>query len=273
VSGQAKYDCDYEGNLLFYTNGCNILDASHEVMDGGEMINPGQIWDDFCDVDDYPSSQDVIALPDRYQDWIYHLIHKKTVNMPTNPGIDTRRPELLMTTIDMTLNDGLGKVIAKNVQVDSTYNYCSGYGEAISHANQLDWWYVDFQEGTNLIIKYLLTDQGMEEVSSQNIGEVLTDDYCAIAGQTSFSPDGRLIAKHCPLTGLDVMSFDRETGELGDLKSVMIPTSYSACGLSFSPNSQFVYVSTTDSLWQVDVTVDNLEDGLECHRAQPRRWT
>ena len=113
------------------------------------------------------------------------------------------------------------------------------------------------------MIKYLLNEDGMEEVSTQNIGEALTDDYCAINGQTSFSPDGTLIAKFCSLTGLDVMDFNRETGEVSNNRHLEIPTNYATSGVAFSPSSQFVYVSTKDSLWQVDVTEPNLEDGLE----------
>ena len=31
---------DDDGNLLFYTNGCAVANAQHEVMENGEGINP-----------------------------------------------------------------------------------------------------------------------------------------------------------------------------------------------------------------------------------------
>jgi len=263
IYGNNASICDKEGNLLFYTNGCNILDASHEVMQDGEMINPGEIWDNFCTGStDYPTAQDVLILPDRYSSDRYHLLHKKIVDVDLIIDVDVRQPELFITTIDMSLNAGLGGVVSKNVQVDSSYNYCAGYGEAISHSNQLDWWYLDAEEGSNLIIKYLLDETGMHEVSSQNIGTELTDDWCAINGQSAFSPDGKKYARFCSLTGLDVMDFDRETGDLSNHMHLAIPTDYNTSGLSFSPNSEYVYVSTLDSLWQVDIKENNLQDGL-----------
>ncbi len=263
IRGNNASICDVDGNLLMYTNGCNILDASHQVMDGGGMINPGEIWDNNClSGGEYPSSQDVIFLPDRYVDNIYYLLHKPLKFIQESQGNDFRRSELFITTIDISLNDGLGSVISKNIQVDSSYNYSGGYGEAISHSNQLDWWYLDVEEGSNLITKYLLDNNGMTLVDTQSIGAVLVDDLCSIGGQSCFSPDGTLYSKMCPLSGLDVMEFDRETGELSNNRHVWIPTDYQVCGLSFSPNSQFIYVSTTDSLWQVDVREENLEDGL-----------
>lgn len=33
--------CDKEGNLLFYSNGCKVVNAKGEVMQNGDSINPG----------------------------------------------------------------------------------------------------------------------------------------------------------------------------------------------------------------------------------------
>ncbi|MCO6493491.1 MAG: hypothetical protein J5I98_34035, partial [Phaeodactylibacter sp.] len=43
--------CDKEGNLLFYTNGCAVLNREHEVMPNGDTLNHSSFkeitgWDD-----------------------------------------------------------------------------------------------------------------------------------------------------------------------------------------------------------------------------------
>lgn len=35
--------CDENGNLLFYTNGCFIANASHQIMQNGNGLNPGAL--------------------------------------------------------------------------------------------------------------------------------------------------------------------------------------------------------------------------------------
>jgi hypothetical protein len=41
--------CDTAGNLLFYSNGCYIADASHQIMENGDSLNyPGEVYDNNC---------------------------------------------------------------------------------------------------------------------------------------------------------------------------------------------------------------------------------
>ena len=39
---------DEAGNLLFYSNGCYIVNAAGEIMENGDTINPGWIQDSWC---------------------------------------------------------------------------------------------------------------------------------------------------------------------------------------------------------------------------------
>ncbi|MEM6966010.1 MAG: hypothetical protein AAF573_14680, partial [Bacteroidota bacterium] len=47
------------GNLLFYTNGCYVADASHQIMERGDSLNyPGEVYDNNClDGDGYTLNQ------------------------------------------------------------------------------------------------------------------------------------------------------------------------------------------------------------------------
>lgn len=162
----------------------------------------------------------------------------------------------------MSGNAGLGTVTNKNVPID-TFRTTSSYMEAISHSNQTDWWLLDFEEGSNLVYKYLIDSVGPRLHSEQSIGTLQPYGWCGVAGQSCFSPDGTLFTRYCSYTGLDVFDFDRSTGQLSNFRHLDIDTEYGVAGLSISPNSQFAYISVVDSLWQVDLTQPNLEDGLE----------
>ncbi|MBK7468960.1 MAG: hypothetical protein IPJ43_20445 [Saprospiraceae bacterium] len=35
---------DIEGNLVAYTDGHNIFNRAHQIMEGGDTINPGDFW-------------------------------------------------------------------------------------------------------------------------------------------------------------------------------------------------------------------------------------
>lgn len=39
---------DASGNLLFYTNGCHIADKSHQIMENGDSLNFGAVFNERC---------------------------------------------------------------------------------------------------------------------------------------------------------------------------------------------------------------------------------
>ncbi|MDO8368948.1 MAG: hypothetical protein Q7T20_19275 [Saprospiraceae bacterium] len=39
---------DQEGNLIFYTSGCYVVNAAHEIMENGDSINPGNVQQYIC---------------------------------------------------------------------------------------------------------------------------------------------------------------------------------------------------------------------------------
>jgi hypothetical protein len=41
--------CDTAGNLLLYSNGCVLVDSSHQLIEGADTINRGVRWKTYCD--------------------------------------------------------------------------------------------------------------------------------------------------------------------------------------------------------------------------------
>src|SRR5262245_39920895 len=55
--------CDTTGQLLAYTDGCNIYNRDHAIMLHGDSINPGIVFEEFCgSYPDYPVYQGCLFL-------------------------------------------------------------------------------------------------------------------------------------------------------------------------------------------------------------------
>ena len=105
--------CDKNGNLLFYTNGCYIADASHQIMQNGSGLNPGIIYSSNCPDDGYTSSNGAIILPQPGSSKNYFLFHvAKTIGV-ASPFL-IYHDKMYYTVVDMALNNNLGAVTAKN---------------------------------------------------------------------------------------------------------------------------------------------------------------
>ena len=134
--------CDSNGQLLFYSNGCFVANKMHELMENGDSLNSGDVFDIQCGDESlgYTSGfQSSIILPLPNSSNLYYIFHKRIFYV-FNP-FDVLTKHLLYSVIDISQNEGLGKVVEKNVLlIEDTV----GYGEmtAVRHANGIDWWLV-----------------------------------------------------------------------------------------------------------------------------------
>jgi len=256
--------CDKDGNLLFYTNGCAVANRDHQIMPNGDSINSGNFFDMLWRGDcrnGYPGGQEITILPDPGYDLGYYIIHKTIEFVPGNdPSIFIKY--LKYTYVDLSLEAGLGDVIEKNKIFDIN-GYLIGYLTVISHSNQEDWWIVQPKDIDNIFYSYLLSEDGFELVDSTILGNTDFFDNTTAAGDAKFSPDGTKYAFFTLYHGLWIYDFDRSTGQFSNFKSLSLGESESLkfTSVEFSPNSRFVYLSATDSLYQVDLWEDDLEDG------------
>ena len=255
---------DENGRLLFYTNGCAVFDSTFQIMENGDSINPGDRHDVHCPFGNYPGIQNSIIIPDPGNASGYYYFHKpiEVIIIDNDVLIEA---DLKYSYIDYTDNP-LGRVAEKNLALDTVdRDRPWSYVEAIPHSNGVDYWLIDYtQEGDSSKYLAFLIDTAGIHLQHERIVEnpQSVDDWCSASGQSCFSPDGRLLTRFCPNTGLDIYDFDRSEGSLSNYRNLHIPTNYGVCGLGISPNSRFAYVSCRDSLWQVDLHEEHLEDGL-----------
>jgi len=246
--------CDTAGNLLFYTNGIFIANAIHEQMENGGGLNPGQYTDDFADIG-LSLEQGAIFLPYPDHDSLYILLHQAR-DWLSNGTSHVRR--FYYSLINQKAQNGLGAVIAKNqLVIKDTLNI--GKVCAVRHANGRDWWSIIQEYKSNRFYRILISPEGIQLREPQ----IVQDSIYSGAGQVVFSPDGSKFVQFTTVSYalgqfVYIYDFDRCTGLLGNPKYLMYNDSAGAAGAAISPNSRYLYLSSTRSIYQYDLWADNI---------------
>jgi hypothetical protein len=249
---------DQEGELLLYTDGCKVVNSQDQTVENGDSINIGEVYEDFCSNNadgvnrGYPAGyQGSLLLDSPSSDSTYYLIHK-TIIVVTEPQFDVITTGLYYTLIDTKANNGAGRVITKNVPIIED-ELTFGQIVATKHSNGRDWWVVTAGNTNSLYYSALLTPEGIDTVFVSEHEYVFSD-----GGQANFSPNGQYFARYNSLDGLLMFRFDRNTGQLSDEEFIPISNATLSCGVAFSPNSQLLYVSAHDTIYQYDMTAPDI---------------
>jgi hypothetical protein len=245
--GTAVSICDTLGQLLFYAhtgdtsnNGSNargnILNRNHQIMESGDSI-VGISW-----------YQEMVIIPFPSDSHKYYLFAQ---DVTLSYGI-------YFSVIDMSLNNGLGKVILKNQQILNIR--MADCITAIKHGNGRDWWLYTILGNGNLVstpfYTYLITPAGILLDTLQDPG------FISLGGFVEFrwNKQGTKMA-YVNYSGLiQVFDYDRCTGLISNpiTLDTMRPSSplpaYWAC--EFSASGRYLYVSASSTisyLYQYDL--------------------
>jgi hypothetical protein len=145
------------------------------------------------------------------------------------------------------MNGGTGEVITKN-SILFTGVLSPNRVTSCKHANGRDWWIIVVQAYGSEFYIFLVTPQGPFYSHSQSFGNRLG------AGQAVFSPDGTRYGDYGTDDDFEVWDFDRCTGILSNFRHVIINDTMVGSGASFSPNSQYLYGSSSVYLYQIDAS-------------------
>jgi hypothetical protein len=254
---------DKNGELLLYSNGCAIANRDHEVMMNGDGINAGEFFDDFwangsC-LGGYPGRQDILILEDPAFQEGYYVIHKRLDRHSDGKFYPL---SLSYSYVDLTLDGGLGGVSEKNVDFYTIDKFLWSYLTAINHSNGEDWWLINPGADSKFYI-FSINDEGLNLRGIQEALHSFDPDHSSAAGDAKFSPNGTMYAYFNHDDGLLLYDFDRETGLLSSVRKLALapPEELAFATCEWSSNSEFLYLVTSDSLWQVEVAIENLEDG------------
>jgi len=240
----------FEGTLHSYTNGIHIGNRSWTIMENGSLIHKGseeagEVWPQFC-----------ISLPWPEHTGKYFYLYEKDTATGGSYSY-TYAKGLYAAIIDENSNLGSGKVINRDIELIRD-TLALGKISATKHANGRDWWILLNKRNSNQYYIGMLTADSTVMVNSQTIGQKIIDGV----GQAAFSPNGRYFALYNSISVssgayLSIYSFDRCSGLLfSPYQFHFFDRGWG--GLSFSPNSRFLYLNKEANAYQYDLEAPDL---------------
>ncbi len=255
---------DKSGSFIFYTDGLSIYNRNYVPMPNGSGLNPGTVANQWISAGiSYPSIRGVFILPAVGNDSLFYVFHNGVV-WDSVGVLGVFSNCLYYTIVNMNLNAGLGDVTIKNHVIIQDTIIGGGGMAACRHANGRDWWLVVQNAFTNCFHKYLLTPHGLDTLQVQCIGDTL--HFNQDRGSNTFAPDGSKYVWSNPFERLSILDFDRCTGEFSNFRRIYVvdslteadSTTVIADGVSISPNSRFLYLSTGSELRQYDLQASDI---------------
>lgn len=223
------------GNLLFYTDGITIYNASHSPMANGTGL-----------LGDPSTSQSGVIVKVPGSQNRYYVF-----SVDDDGGQDGLRYSI----VDMSLNGGQGGVTIKNVLLVTPVTERI---TAVAHRNGLDIWILVHEWNSNNYISYLLTPSGLMAPVYTPIGQVHGGNVFNSRGCMKVSPNGKWLATAITFQSrVDLLAFDDSLGTISNLTEIYgISGAY---GVEFSPHSTRMYISSADvspgELYQFDLTL------------------
>ena len=211
------------GDLLFYTDGLDIYNNNHVVMDNGDGIFGA-----------LSSTNGALIIPDPGNLLQYYLFTADAIQnyQANNEGVGVN-----YSIINMSNGGGLGSVIQKNT------NLLAEGSEKLT-AVKTDTGYWVLTQFEDRFYAYPITASGIGAPVITNIGPDI-DDFNNIRGAIKFSPDASKVAVchsyfEPDLRGqLFMYDFDVATGILNN--EILLGDDVVYYGVEFSPNSQVLY--------------------------------
>ncbi|HEX2900159.1 MAG TPA: M43 family zinc metalloprotease, partial [Bacteroidia bacterium] len=239
---------DTLGNLLFYTDGATVYNRNHVMMQNGDNLRANA-----------SNTQGALIIPKPGSAKDYYLFTQASPGV--SPNFDNH---LYVSTIDMSLANGLGAVVRK---CDTLMQPTTEKLTATNHCNGRDVWVVNHAYNSNAFYAYLVTPQGIQPPVITPVGTTHGGNLGVMMGAMKISPDGKRLAlvTYEPINGrCEIFDFDNSTGRPSNpilISDVRFSGTYS---LEFSPNSKRLYFNNAGEgghrsaeLYQVDLDAGN----------------
>ena len=220
------------GELLFYTDGISVWNSDHTTMPNGFGLtgNPS-------------SAQSGIIVPNPSDPNRYYVF--SVAAQGDSEG-------LAWSEVDMSLNSGLGDVIAatKNTQLLTP---SAEKIAAVQHADGTSVWVLAHGMYSGIYYAWLVDCEGIQPPVTSTVGQV--EGFPGWGG-ISISPDGNRVGVAIRDNGFEIFDFDSSTGELSN-PLVLYNPGFGSYGASFSPNSQVFYGCNieTGEIFQWDLSL------------------
>jgi hypothetical protein len=218
---------DTNGVLLFYSDGRNVWNKTHQLMANGTGL-----------LADQSSTQGVIIVPKPGSSNLYYIFTTSQGN-PCYYNI-----------VDLNFDGGKGDIIAKNIIL--TGNTTEKISVA-KHSNGKDYWIVTHEYNGNRFYSFLLNDKGIIDCPViSSIGTIYNGSVHA-AGQMKFSANSsKLAVATWGGNTVEVFQFNTSTGVLSNI--ITLGNLFVPYGVEFSTSNNFLYVmERSKKLFQYDL--------------------
>ncbi len=231
---------DKSENWFVHSNGFAICNKDNDTIIDGYGLSPGAngSWAYLG----LPGVGLSVMFPGDTINNRHYIFHANA-----NGGNQPHSLQLYYSIIDPLAANGRGAVISKNNLI---INDSLDVGNILPmrHANGRDWWVVVKRFKTNKFYSILVTPDSVFAPISFNTQSL---PYY-MGGQACLSPDGKYYASLSSNSQLKLYDFDRCSGTLSNYRGKV--AAHTICGsTSFSPNSRYLYITSIDTLWQLDM--------------------
>ncbi len=249
-----SFICDENGHVMLMTNNCKVVDANFQTILNGDTLTPGYTHDHYCPAGAFPSTQSTLFLPEFSNDSTIYLVHNDAFVSGVFQDVIS---EAFYISIIIRRPNGTFYLKEKRLFRETTM--IASRVTAGLHADGDKWWTWVHDYGSNRFHKFLVGADTIQGPFSQDIGPEATT-FNFDVGQTAFSPDMTMLAINTDTWGILLFDFDNATGELSNYRIISYPNLPDAKGLVFSPDSRFIYASTADNLYQIDLQASSSEE-------------
>lgn len=249
TEGCATY-CNSSGQLLFYTNGDSVWDATHHAMPNGGVNLPGQFTQS--------SMQNSLIIPVYGDPKTYYLFLNAGIPTAGNTGI------FYYTKIDMNLNAGLGDV---STPLTTLLNGTSERITGVKHCNGRDHWVVTHLSGTNTFYSMRVTKCGVSDTVISSVGPVEASGN--LWSSLKASPKGDKLSTVIYDSNGDaitcIYNFDNLTGRVTGCTPIDTATNgMVSIANMFSPDGNLFYLSSSAYLpmeiYQFNLNAGNISN-------------
>ena len=231
---------DNQGNLLFYSDGIHVYDRLHNIMPNGSLAPSGT-----------PPSE-MLIVPHPGQPGVYYLFS----------GGPYVFDGWTYSVVDMTLNGGLGDVVAGQKALElGNYSYENLRAPslvAVKSCSFNGYWVIGHTLADNTFLVFKIDENGLDNQQIvQQTGISPEPGSLYDFKPLRISPNGLKIAFAVEYGQIQLFDFDPSTsGTIYNPTTISLPYQ-TVTGLEFSPNSRFLYAigrdDYTSTLTQFDL--------------------
>ena len=236
---------DYKGDLLFYSDGMNIWNKNHAVMDNGSGL-----------AGHWSSAQSGIVIPYPGQPYKYIAlsVSMNITDVVTGPDYTVTVPgnTLAYSVVDMTENGGLGKVTVNSTKLTGAKGVLGECVAAVRKTDGYGFWIIAAGKGdgaNSSLNVWEVTTSGVQTacIASYTLPQNTRSNFTAIAnGYLRFSVNGKYFVWPEYLSNnLFFGEFDPATGTFPNIKYMDL--GYRGYGVEFNPSGENLYVGSWTS--------------------------